>query len=70
MTKDQLPQTTIGEGGETHQQAGTGARLTSQQSVPVGRPAGRGVLSVGGPGDVGTFLEACQSVRWWARETW
>jgi len=35
MTNDQLPQTTIGEGGETHQQAGTGARLTTQQGVPV-----------------------------------
>src|SRR3954454_9969778 len=35
MSNDQLPQTTIGEGGETHQQAGTGARLTPQQGVPV-----------------------------------
>ncbi len=35
MTKDQLPETTIGEGGETHQQAGAGPRLTTQQGVPV-----------------------------------
>src|SRR5690349_12344728 len=35
MTKDQLPETTIGDGGETHQHAGTGPRLTTQQGVRV-----------------------------------